>query len=267
MSVYKNTDTYNASKAKEENMVGQKIREIRTAKGMTTKDLVSRLHDAGLDVPVLSVQRWENGFVMPNVYQFLSICEALGLTLEDFLTVSTFNGLNAEGKKKLEEYKDLLMLSKLYREKEEEPEEMVEVPVFDFRTGNPIDESLMEKMEFPVSSVPSGTTFAVPISGNSMEPRYHNGQYVFIDKDAQVEPGDIGAFFYNGEAYIKQLHTVESYNTHTVESYNNSNDRHRCRPIEGYEGERIVLVSLNRRYRPIVVDEGLGFRIYGKVLN
>ncbi len=46
-------------------------------------------------------------------------------------------------------------------------------------------------------------SFCVPVSGDSMEPRYHHGDLLMIDAGAAPGPGDIGLFTVDGEGYVK----------------------------------------------------------------
>ena len=49
------------------------------------------------------------------------------------------------------------------------------------------------------------TTFGVRISGDSMEPEFHDGQIAWVLQQESVANGEIGIFALNGEAYIKKL--------------------------------------------------------------
>ena len=46
--------------------------------------------------------------------------------------------------------------------------------------------------------------FVVPVSGDSMEPEFSDGDLVFIKSMPTVEVGEIGVFVVNGNAYIKK---------------------------------------------------------------
>ena len=46
---------------------------------------------------------------------------------------------------------------------------------------------------------------AIKISGDSMEPTYHDGDKVFVEKCDSVDIGEVGIFVVNGDAYIKEL--------------------------------------------------------------
>lgn len=96
--------------------------------------------------------------------------------------------------------------------------------------------------QYPQGIVPQGATFAVPIAGNSMEPKFKNGATVFVQSAPRVENGEVGLFSLNGEPYIKQLVVDEA--------------RHEVR-----------LHSLNPAYPDIEVYEGDFLYTFGRVLG
>lgn len=50
-----------------------------------------------------------------------------------------------------------------------------------------------------------GTSFIARVSGVSMEPTYHNGDLVFVHSTEEIPVGRIGAFFMDGQQWIKEL--------------------------------------------------------------
>ncbi|WFA75707.1 S24 family peptidase [Streptococcus suis] len=73
-------------------------------------------------------------------------------------------------------------------------------------TGQYLNDVKVETIELPVNV---NADFVVPIYGDSMEPEYHSGDYVFVKLSVDLSDGDIGVFAYNGEAYIKQLRITD----------------------------------------------------------
>ena len=69
-------------------------------------------------------------------------------------------------------------------------------------TGQYLNDVKVETIELPIEV---DADFVVPIYGDSMEPEYHSGDYIFVKLSVDLSDGDIGEFAYNGEAYIKQL--------------------------------------------------------------
>lgn len=52
---------------------------------------------------------------------------------------------------------------------------------------------------------PSGTSYIVPVRGDSMEPEYNDGDRVFVRAQIDIEPGQIGVFYMDGQLWIKEL--------------------------------------------------------------
>ena len=50
----------------------------------------------------------------------------------------------------------------------------------------------------------SRAAFGVPVSGDSMEPAYHNGDVLIVEKAEDIAPGEIGVFSIDNEGYVKQ---------------------------------------------------------------
>ena len=47
--------------------------------------------------------------------------------------------------------------------------------------------------------------FGIRVSGDSMEPRYHDGDILMVQKTETLELGEIGVVIMNGEGYVKQI--------------------------------------------------------------
>lgn len=66
--------------------IGERIREIRKAQGLTQKELGHRL---GLSYQ--SIAQWENGLRSPKLETILKIAQALGVRMEDLTGLETFD--------------------------------------------------------------------------------------------------------------------------------------------------------------------------------
>lgn len=104
-------------------------------------------------------------------------------------------------------------------------------------TGQYLNDVRVEQIELPIEV---DADFVVPIYGDSMEPEYHSGDYVFVELTYDLSDGDIGVFECYGDAYIKQLIINDS---------------------------GAFLHSLNSKYKDIPVDADSDFRIIGKVVE
>lgn len=118
---------------------------------------------------------------------------------------------------------------------------IIKVPLADSSlsagTGNLLLSDSYEMIEIDGNKYPDAD-LAFKIKGDSMEPEYKDGDIVYIHKTSNIEVGEIGAFLYDGEQYIKQL---------------------------SLENGVYMLHSLNSAYSDIIINNDI--ITYGKVLN
>ena len=89
-------------------------------------------------------------------------------------------------------------------------------------------------------SVPANAEFGVRLAGDSMSPRFADGQIVWARKAENAENGEIVLCVLNDQGYCKKL----------------------------YRNERgVFLLSLNPKYDPIPITETDEFRIMGRVVG
>jgi len=227
------------------------LAQLRKECGLTQPE-VAGFMTKRLEKPctVKTISRWETGVAMPPAEQFLLLCELY--EVGDIQT--TFRGLagqyrgfaklNRLGKSRVEEYITVLAGSPLFADAQDDREDDLTKPRRVVRlynipasagTGSFLDSDDYE--DFDVDSiVPVETDFAIKVSGDSMMPRFVDGQIVFIKEQQTLDTGDIGLFALDGDSYIKQLGHGE-------------------------------LLSLNRVYRPIQIHEYASFHIFGKVVG
>ena len=77
-------------------------------------------------------------------------------------------------------------------------------------------------------------SFGVPVSGDSMEPEYHDGDTLLVEAASDIRVGEVGAFTLDGQGYVK-------------------------------ERGKDTLISLNPEYAPIPMDESV--RCNGRVIG
>ncbi|MBR2259031.1 MAG: LexA family transcriptional regulator [Blautia sp.] len=257
---------YRADIARQNNVIGTKLSEARKLAGLKQSDLSERLTQFGIDVTPQNLSKWEKGNVMPNAYQLLAVSYALGISnpLEYFTgsTPAVAQELNKKGLAVLQEFKEFLVSTGRYEIHQDTQEiRMIPFPVGDLPlsagTGTYIDESKFETMDFPENLIPEDADFALRVSGDSMEPAYHDGQYVFIEKCEEVSPGSVGAFVLGDQAYIK-VYGEKEPDDDLKEEYTDS-----C----GFLHPQKVLISYNKNYNPIIVDPDTVFFVVGRVLN
>ena len=78
--------------------------------------------------------------------------------------------------------------------------------------------------------------FALRVSGDSMEPRFHDGDILLVENNPEIAVGELGIFICDGEGYFKK-----------------------------FGGDR--LISLNDKYAPIPLDSFGSFTCRGTVIG
>lgn len=257
---------------KDNNVLGNKIAEARKKADMTQPEVLAELERYHICIGVGAYSRWEKGASVPNAYQFLALCEVLHIA--DPLPYFTGQmpeaaeyspELSRKGMTLLQTFKKLLIDSGQYppttRKTNAEIAEMCDVLTarvgkVSAGAGNWLTDDQMEYMSFPKTKVPDDTDFAVQITGDSMTPIYQDGQYVFVERCQELEPGEVGIFVLNGNAYIK-VFGKEMPDESELENYL-------------YDGRVIMktsLISYNKSYDPIPIRPYDRLDIIGRVLN
>lgn len=71
-------------------------------------------------------------------------------------------------------------------------------------TGQPAGDGWGENLLLK-KQPPRGASYVATISGDSMEPTYHDGARLFIQATVDIAPGQIGVFFMDGQQWVKEL--------------------------------------------------------------
>lgn len=228
-----------------------KIGEILTARrrelGISQSELAEAMSLRGLRVTNQAVSKWEKGATQPNARQFLTLCQIL--EIEDVRgefsagAEGLLSGLDAHGRRLALDYVQLLRDSGRYAARREEPVRLRSLPLYSLAvsagTGQLLDGEDYEMVEVG-AEVPEGAHFGVRVAGDSMEPRFHDGQTVWVRQQRSLMTGEIGIFLYDGNAYLKKLVARE---------------------------DRMALHSLNPQYPDILISPELPLRVLGKVLE
>ena len=87
--------------------------------------------------------------------------------------------------------------------------------------------------------MPDSATFGIHVCGDSMEPTLEDGQEIWVQMQPTLESGDIGVFYLDGNAFVKEYRRTD---------------------------KGVFLVSHNEKYEPIPIADYVESRIYGKVV-
>lgn len=72
-------------------------------------------------------------------------------------------------------------------------------------TGVYLETGTSEDISIPDTVKTQAADYALRIKGNSMEPKYHDGDILLIQNTDQVEIGELGIFVLDGEGYFKRF--------------------------------------------------------------
>lgn len=102
--------------------------------------------------------------------------------------------------------------------------------------GEYLEEDMVETINIPNNEKTAEADYALRISGNSMEPKYHNGDVLLVQNAESVEVGELGIFLLDGCGFFKV-----------------------------YGGD--TLISLNPEYGPILLREFADIQCKGRVVG
>lgn len=254
---------YDATIEKDHNILGNCIAEARKKRGLTLTTFSEYLKGFGVNVSRTAAGKWETGDTVPNAYQFIAVLNALAMDehLSSYMERYT-PALNEIGIQKVEEYRSDLIASGKYRPLpiNASPVRYIEMPVSNLAvsagTGAFLDEGNFEMISFPEDKIPEGADFGIRVSGDSMEPVYHDGQIVWVQECDRVEIGQVGVFIYDGEGYLKRYNEQTPGND-VVDDFTDSYGTIHPQP---------VMESYNQKYEPRIVRPSAVFQIVGRVL-
>jgi len=205
---------------------GEKIKEARKQKNLTQKqlaDLIGAAHN--------SISDWENNKNKPDPDTIELLCGTLGIT-PNYLLASSDDDFSPKEKLIIKKYRLITdyspdgasvvdtVLDREYaiaqqiqekdnRIKELENEISEELMPYSYLgniacagTGFYFDDIPTEIIKAPYMD---GADFVIGVSGESMEPDYHNGEKLYVRKVEYLRNGDVGIFTIGNECFLKEL--------------------------------------------------------------
>lgn len=225
------------------------VKHFRLQKNLTMEELAKKLGKAKS-----SISKWESGERSPKIYEIEEIAEFFGVEPNVMMfgfgkvkSTSTTKQILDSVFSKLEEPRQDKVVS--YAKSELDDQNKV-VNMKDYTydyydnavsagTGQYIGTTQRDQVTLPVEF---DADYVVPVYGDSMEPEYHDGDYIFIESTVNLNDGEIGVFELYGDTYVKQLIL---------------------------EDDHAYLHSLNKKYKDMKVDADAGsdFRVLGRVVG
>ncbi|RCW17663.1 XRE family transcriptional regulator [Streptococcus gallolyticus] len=231
------------------------VKKYRTANGLTMEQLAERIGKTKS-----TISKWESGTRSPKIYEIEEIAHFFGISPQVMmfgvdqkpsqLSNSTVQAISDTVVQLHHKRQENVLCYATDQLQAQESEVTVDEPqatyyTYDYYdqpasagTGQYLNDVQVEQIELPVDIE---ADFVVPIYGDSMEPEYHSGDYVFVKLSVDLSSGDIGVFELYGDAYIKELIIDDS---------------------------GACLHSFNtEKYKDIPIDADSDFRIIGEVVG
>ena len=223
------------------------IRARRREKGMSQEEL-----GALVSVRKNAVGAWESGRSRPDISSVPVICETLGLSLEEFFGVPEMRENTDVPEEFADRYRSLTdyhrqivlrqmdTLLEMQRPTSAAKRKLIRLYRNDLSAcAGPsfaIGEADGEEVWIEKTPLTVQADEIIRVSGDSMEPEFHNGDQVLVRHGASIRPGEIGIFTNGDAGYIKVY-------------------------------QRDGLHSLNPAYPTMTFHEGDEVRCIGKVLG
>ena len=210
---------------------------------LTLSQFAARMTDFGMKTSYQQAYRWKKGKSLPNALQLVAICNVLHinhvpLIFSDQMAKKILASLTAPADNIVPfTAPDDSFAEEAYRITDRQ------LPVILQKAsaglGQYIDDADME-MVYVRENVPEAASFGIHVSGDSMEPHYHNGDLVWVEKKDVLNSGEIGVFYLDGNVYIKKLQ---------------------------YDSKGAALISLSKKYKPLPILDTSVFTVWGRVLS
>lgn len=216
------------SSKKKLHIICRNIRYYREKQGMEQKELGAKIGVIGN-----TVCNWENGYSRPDLNHIPNICKALNITLYELFDledpmlictekeqelISNYRTLSKKNKYILENLIDTLKAA----DNIDNIPEIKMLVLYDRSLaagiGDPTEfNETGEPIYLYTNEYVKRANCVFRVNGNSMEPKYSNGDLVLVQKAPEcsdLKPGDVGAFIVGNETYIKQYHNdgLHSFN-------------------------------------------------------
>ena len=242
--------------------IGNQIKLFRKSSGFTQDELAQKLNTTKQ-----TISRYEKGERKANQDMLFSLCDILGVSIDDFFPSISNNSatptaspdlltqqitdkvvqLTPDNKKIVLRTSEELLKSQdangeMYTEKNEEETKKNEVSeVISLYQVEVVSETAAasgfnygfgyddtDRETIEVDEQPPRHDIATKVSGDSMQPDYQDGDILYlVDKGLTTYNGDLAVIAYGDRSYFKKIYT---------------------------ENGRLRLVSLNDKYEDIILD-------------
>ena len=200
--------------------IGLRIKEARQAKNLKQDEFAEMIGAKSGAV----VSSWENGKAKPDCLTIQKVCEVLEispnhllgyndnadtLTHSELTMIKKYRFIDEFGKRAVDLVLDIEYERTYATRPKKQKARLLKLDFYNFPasagTGSFLENSKPEHIFVKECEAAEDADYIIPISGDSMEPTFHDGDKVFVEKCDSVSIGEIGIFVINGDAYIKEL--------------------------------------------------------------
>ena len=228
-------------------MIGDKIRERRNELNLKQSEL-----SLMTGIKATTISNYENNVSTPNEQNLYKLMEALKCdanflfeweeteqiqpTYKERQQIKKYRSLDEYGKKAVDDLLNTEYERCTYKAEITPLEMPMSIYGAAAGTGNWLDEEYNIRVKVKDTPIARRANIVIKVSGNSMKPKFSDGDKVLVKIQPDIEVGEIGIFIVDNEGYIKQKGEYE-------------------------------LISLNPKYNNIPIGEYTDYRCFGKVLG
>lgn len=234
----------------------ENIKKLKKEKNLTNETLSQR---SGISLGTLN-KLLAGATADPKLSTLTALAEGLGCGIEEMLsgTVSTQNGTSGEEADLLVKFRALdaggketvsYIINKEYqrtmRDSQAAPFSLDAPKLRTLRlyniaasagTGSYLSDGSYSDISVYCNPTTESADFAIKVSGDSMNPKYFDGDVLLVEKADELDRGELGIFSLNGDSYFKK-----------------------------FGGDR--LISLNPEYSDILLSRDDDLKCFGRVIG
>lgn len=200
--------------------ISKQLKEKRKLSGLSVKEVVSRLSNYGVNISDKTYYGWENGTRTPDADEFIALCRILEISSiveldspatldkDQIRLLSSYNQLDTWGKSLVQAVveKELERCTAIAPTSQEE--NLIELNFNELKASAGIGWELMDEHMIPwvvkLNDLTRKADFCLEIEGDSMEPKFQDGDLILIRRQPSIEEGQFGLYTFDNRGYVKQ---------------------------------------------------------------
>lgn len=202
--------------------IGTLIRKQRKALGLEQQDIAE-----AIGYTKSAVGNWELGFSRPDIIAVPKLCKALKLSLHELMGMESDIILPPKDQVVLDVYRKLIpqnqrtvldLMAKMVDTQDSVKREQLRTwhdphhysASLDLAAGNniidaPDSEDDLETVYTRTGKASAASDWIMKVNGDSMEPDYPKGCFVYVSTEKEVELGEVGVFLVDNSYVMKEL--------------------------------------------------------------